>query len=540
MSNKITDEDIEKAIIKLKPFFGITPGVYLTVLYSFILLLGLFFLLVYPGLKNNGTIIYAETSPPGALVYVDNVYKGSTPVKFFVGNGEREIKIEKKYFETFLVKENIDGRVFGTLVFPKKLKISKKIQISDPEGFLENRFKELSSYALIGDFYERYQMPPLISKTVSEYLAGTDNPNSGLLYDFLYSLRVNLGSMEFVNDYFMAVRLALGNSDITTPLLLPEITSFFDFFKDEENYNKLNLSIISSYPESERLSNWQLYSTIDGIDTMFDFFQSIKSDNVSLDIPQTDNNYILNDSLFIGITGGNFTMGKPIPDNSDVLITDEYLSSFPHIETVEDFYIMDKEVTRGEYSSFLEENPEWKNDNIDKLIENKLVNIEYLVSQDLSYKEIPVSNISWHAATAYCRWLETKLPPHMSDYEVRLPTEAEWETAARLNRKNITKTVFKETGAESSESINFSRIGSADLYDTMGNLWEWCENWYFPTDSINGSFGLPDSPWDGVEKAVRGGSWANSAAAIDVNTRGSQDPSWCTPFLGFRPVLVVK
>ena len=74
----------------------------------------------------------------------------------------------------------------------------------------------------------------------------------------------------------------------------------------------------------------------------------------------------------------------------------------------------------------------------------------------------------------------------------------------------------------------------------MGNLWEWCENWYFPSDSVNGSFGLPGISYDGVEKAVRGGSWANPESEIKISTRGSQNPSWCTPFLGFRPVLVKK
>ena len=76
MSNKITDEDIENAIVKLKPVLGIKPGVYLTVIYGLILLVGLFMLLIYPGLKNNGTHISIETFPEGSLVYVDNIYKG--------------------------------------------------------------------------------------------------------------------------------------------------------------------------------------------------------------------------------------------------------------------------------------------------------------------------------------------------------------------------------------------------------------------------------------------------------------------------------
>ena len=91
MSNKITDEDIEKAIVKLKPVFGLKPGIYLTVIYGFIVLLGLFLLLIYPGIKNNGMMIHVDTSPGGAVVYVDNIYKGTAPTSFFVEKGNREI-----------------------------------------------------------------------------------------------------------------------------------------------------------------------------------------------------------------------------------------------------------------------------------------------------------------------------------------------------------------------------------------------------------------------------------------------------------------
>ncbi|MEA1910417.1 MAG: SUMF1/EgtB/PvdO family nonheme iron enzyme, partial [Spirochaetota bacterium] len=484
--------------------------------------------------------IYADTVPSGALVYVDNVYKGTTPVKIFVNSGEREIKIEKKYFETISTSKNIDGRIFGTLIFPKKLKINEEIKIIDPEGFLENRFKELSSYALIDDYYERYQMPPLISKTVKEYLAGANSSKNNLLYNFLYNMRVNLGSMDMVNDYIYAVSIASGLNDENQSLLLPDMSILFDYFNEKKNHNNLNLSILSTYPDSKRASSWQLYSKIDGINTLVEYFNTIQTDYIEMDMSQTNDKYILNGNTFIAITSKKYTSGKSIPPDPEILLTDDYISSFPHNESVDNFYIREKEVTRGEYALFLNENPEWKINNIDNLITNKLVNKEYLVSQNLGDKEFPISNISWHAATAYCKWLETKLPPNMSNYEVRLPTEAQWETAALLNRNSNTKTIFKESGADSSEMINFARIGSADLYDTMGNLWEWCDNWYFPTDTINGSFGLPDSPWDGVEKSVRGGSWANAVNDIDLTTRGSQDPAWCTPFLGFRPVMVER
>ena len=74
----------------------------------------------------------------------------------------------------------------------------------------------------------------------------------------------------------------------------------------------------------------------------------------------------------------------------------------------------------------------------------------------------------------------------------------------------------------------------------LGNLWEWCDNYYLPADTLFGRYGMENTAYQGAEKAVRGGSWANKARSVSAVSRGSQEPSWCTPFLGFRVVLVKK
>lgn len=540
MSKKITNEDIEKAIVKLKPLFGIKPGIYLTVIYSLLLVLGLFLILLYPGLKNNGTIVHVDTSPANAAIYIDGIYRGSTPTDFFVAKGEREIRIEKKYFKTIEFHEQIGGRIWGSLFFPGKYKINDKMVLIDQEGFLQDRFKQLSSYALIEDYYDRYQMPSLLSRTVSEYLSGVNNDNRELLYDFLYSMRVNLGSPEMVLDYVKSVSLA-DNSDKKEDISQADLSIILDFFSDENNTEGLLLSIIKAYPLDKRKNVIESLGNIAGVNSILNKLDTEYIDIINSSKPAVNGKTaVVNNSKFIGFSSGSYLSGPLLPENTKLLLNHDILVSFPHIENVTEFYIMEKEVTWNDYSLFLDETAMWRIDNINNLIDDNLVTKDYLNFQNKSDMGKPVSNISWYAAKAYCEWLETKLPPNLSDYRIKLPSEAEWEAAAGFNALVTPNNVFKDSGASAGKSTDFSRIGRAELYDTMGNLWEWCENWYFPTDSVNGSFGLKGTSWDGIEKAVRGGSWANSEAEIEVNTRGSQNPAWCTPFLGFRPVLVKK
>ncbi len=541
MSNKITNEDIEKANVKLKPIFGIKPGIYLTIIYSIIVILALFLILILPGLKNNGVSLSVETVPSGAAVYVDNIYRGTSPVTFFTKKGKRQFRIEKKYFETSKFTDNIGGRIIGSLLFPKKYSVSKNIKLNDTEGFLSQRFTELSSFALIEDYYDHYQMPHLISKTVSEFVEGsTDNTNRPL-YNFLYAMRVNLGSPEMVEDYIRAVKLMTSANLIKNKSEVSDMKVLFDFFKDENNTKGLMLSILKAYSKGDQKAIMSTLSSFVDINSELKTLINNYQNEKIINRPVLNGKKIaVNNLNFIGVSSGSFFTGSNLPDSTEKLLEDISLSSFPHTEKVNVFFILDREITRGEYSLFLKENPSWKPENIKYLLENKLANENYLAFQDMTFKTKPIANISWYAASAYCQWLESKLPQNISSYSVRLPSEAEWEAAAIINAAQNVNCVFKNSGVDSALPADFSREGRAGLYDIQGNLWEWNANWYFPTDTENGQYGLRDERLKGAEKSVRGGSWANAKSDISIYTRGSQDPSWCTPFIGFRPVLVKR
>jgi formylglycine-generating enzyme required for sulfatase activity len=104
----------------------------------------------------------------------------------------------------------------------------------------------------------------------------------------------------------------------------------------------------------------------------------------------------------------------------------------------------------------------------------------------------------------------------MADWEVRLPTETEWEYAAKF--------------LLSLEHSTFTKL--------MGGSWEWCANPYAPLDFFPGSAAAENlgSP----ERPVRGGSRINPGASVTAKTRGSLPPASCSPFVSFRPVIALR
>lgn len=152
----------------------------------------------------------------------------------------------------------------------------------------------------------------------------------------------------------------------------------------------------------------------------------------------------------------------------------------------------------------------------------------------------PVERVSWYKVQEYIESLNAK-----TKMNYRLPTEAEWEFAARggLFSKN-----YKYSGSNTDSAVAW-KVGNSDsrthpvgrkkpnelgLYDLTGNVFEWCADWYAPGWYQVSPAGNPAGPVEGVFKIIRGGSWFHDHAGLCATDRESANPSFRYGYVGFR------
>ena len=156
----------------------------------------------------------------------------------------------------------------------------------------------------------------------------------------------------------------------------------------------------------------------------------------------------------------------------------------------------------------------------------------------------PVSHVSWTDALAYCRWLEASMKGSLpAGYHVTLPTEGQWEKAARGTdgrrypwgnepRKEFAIFGSSGPGAVGGRACPECAYGLADM---AGNIWEWTRSPLqpYPYDESDDRANLDaDALW-----VMRGGGFADNAQLIRTTTRGAAEPGARRPFIGFRVVV---
>jgi formylglycine-generating enzyme required for sulfatase activity len=253
----------------------------------------------------------------------------------------------------------------------------------------------------------------------------------------------------------------------------------------------------------------------------------------------SNTNIIIPKTAFV--KGGTFTMGCTKEQGDDCQDNEKPA----HQVTLSDFNMGQFEVTIEQYLQFSEETkthyPDW-------LEQVNNYNVE--TGKDLYYKnkgyqrkgseKLPIVGVSWNDATAYCQWLSSK-----TGKNYRLPTEAEWEYAARGGSKsgyfkycgsnNIGEVAWYDDNSDSkTHTVGTKKANELGIYDMSGNVWEWCSDWY---DSYNNNaVRNPTGAAKGSNRVNRGGSWGNTSQYCRAPHRYGNTPTYRNYNVGFRVV----
>lgn len=228
------------------------------------------------------------------------------------------------------------------------------------------------------------------------------------------------------------------------------------------------------------------------------------------------------------VEGGTFEMGSEEGESDESPVHDVILNSF---------YIGKYPVKQAEWVEIMGENPSAEEGD-----------------------EMPVTDISWYDCVEFCNQLN-EINGYEACYEIdreevkwlrnkrgfRLPTEAEWEYAARGGNESIG---WEYAGSDDAEEVAWFDDNSEgelqdvgllepndlDIYDMSGNVGEWCWDWYddYPDKKKKNPLG----PKDGSSRVIRGGNWEESVEYCRVACRSLAAPASRSSNLGFRLVFI--
>lgn len=218
------------------------------------------------------------------------------------------------------------------------------------------------------------------------------------------------------------------------------------------------------------------------------------------------------------VDAGTFTIG-PVAGDKDVTPEEKPAHK---VDLTGNYYIGQTEVTQELYKAVMGTNP----------------------SNFTGMKNLPVEQVSYNDAIEFCKRLS-----EMTGKTFTLPTEAQWEYAARGGQKspeqpeiyagsnNINDvTWYEENSNGKTHPVATKAPNALGIYDMTGNVFEWCLDWY--GSYKGGDVTNPNGPEKGKERVLRGGSWRGDAKNCRVSYRYNYGPDHNRFNLGFRVVML--
>ena len=468
--------------VKIKPLFGMKPGLWLTIAYALAILLLLFLVGVLPDLINGSKRVTFTSAAYNAAVYIDGQYAGGTPFTKRVESGTHEVlyKVNGYEIDSFTIK--VGHPFFFNWLFPRKQTVSSSAPLTQ-EAFTalsKELLEDANSYSAILEYDSVHNYAPIYT-TYAKCIKGSAYENQTQAFE---TALLFITTQEMYADAKEALKI-LG-LDIT----LDAAKIFENSSTDSQTDSQATVGLARD--EDQHL-NAKATTLEAGVFTIQGFT-----------IPET-----------------TFSNGK------EVALTYPEVKEAGQQVTTESFNISNICITENMWAYFVNENPTWGISNKENLIAQGLVNDYYLDGVTLSMtvaSNRPVRNISWYAAKAFCSWLSNK-----TGKQVDLPTENQWIAAT------LTDT---EGGYQKSLMPSISQSYPSAL---LGGLWEFTSTPYIPlsrlvtTAECTTALQVLSTLDAQTDIIVKGGSYVN-ATEITAYSVGTTYRSLCSDYMGFRIV----
>ena len=456
--------------VKIKPLFGMKPGLWLSIAYLLAILLLFFAIGILPDLIDGHKRVTFTSAAYNAAVYVDDVYEGGTPFTRKIASGTHTVSYRVNGYEIDSFTIKVGRPVLFNWLFPRKQSVASTATLT------EEAFKALSSelledanaYSAILQYDDVHRYNPIFttyakSIATSQFAKNTDALQAALLF---------VDTPEMYGDAKVALEILDVKLEIPYSELAEGKTVGIEMEEPEVKAKKTTLKTD--------------FFTIEGFE-----------------IPQAD-----------------FSDGKTADASYPAVMK---AGKAVHTDA---FSIGAYCITEYQYAQFVAQNPQWSLDNKENLISQGLVDDYYLDGVSTSLTAVtnkPVRNISWNAAHAFCTWLS-----EISGRNVYLPTEDQWIAASLSDSEGGFQRSLMPSVAESAPAamigsvwemtgtrfIPMARISDDQL---LQNALDTLQEFGTATDMV-----------------VKGGSYVSDMNSIDRYSTGATYRSLCSDYMGFR------
>jgi sulfatase modifying factor 1 len=274
-------------------------------------------------------------------------------------------------------------------------------------------------------------------------------------------------------------------------------------------------------------------------------FSQLKGDKIQFKIKALYNKMSNSGDIeMVWVEGGSYLMGSNEGEEDEKPV---------HEVNLKGFYMGKYEVTRGQFRKFIEattyqteaekDGGAWIWSSEEKTwVKKEGLNWKKDAKGNNCYKtkeNHPVIFVSYNDAIAYINWLNST-----ANKKYRLPTEAEWEYAAKGGNKislykyagsdNIDEVAWYGDANDETHSIGTKKANALGIFDMTGNVWEWCSDWYDKNYYQYSAESNPEGVFTGDCRVLRGGSFSNDADNCRPALRNINKPNFRNDFIGFR------